>query len=173
MKANMKAKIIFRCCILSLVATTWGCAQYPDYEIDNPPFIDHKTATLYINEQLQLTVSPVGGDYQWSSGNESVAKVSQTGLVEALSEGFSVISVSSGKSTTTMEVTVREFIPLEGFTLSADSIATNTDGVYQISVYPVPENATESFEWTSADPGIAMVNQGGVITGQNGGPKPV
>ncbi|MDR2039781.1 MAG: Ig-like domain-containing protein [Bacteroidales bacterium] len=165
----MKTKIIFQCCILLLIAATWGCKEYPEYDIENPPFIDHSSATLYIDDQIQLTVSPVGDDYHWSSDNDSVATVSQTGLVTARKEGFSIISVTSGKNMATMEVTVREFVALENFILSADSIVTNTDGTYQMSIQLIPENTTENVVWASDDPSVALVTQGGVITGQYGG----
>ena len=62
--------------------------------------INQSSASLSIGETLQLTASVLPSaatnkDISWSSGNQSVASVSSSGLVTALSEGTTTITATA------------------------------------------------------------------------------
>lgn len=68
--------------------------------------LDHNTATLKKNQQIQLTatVMPENADYnsiQWKSSDENVVTVSETGLVTGVGNGEATITVTvEGKTAT-------------------------------------------------------------------------
>lgn len=59
------------------------------------------------SEKLVVTVTPVGTEVQYSSSNEGVAKVSSTGVIEAVAKGEAVINVKAGDVTKTVKVVVK------------------------------------------------------------------
>ncbi len=60
------------------------------------------------SEKLIVTVTPEDTEVQYSSSNEAVAKVSSTGLIEAVAKGEAVISVKAGDVTKEVKVVVKE-----------------------------------------------------------------
>ncbi len=80
---------------------------------------DELTLTVGETEKLTATVKPqtaADKTVTWSSDNEDAATVDQTGLVTAVGEGTSVITVTTndGKKEATCTVTVEAFTPPEG-----------------------------------------------------------
>jgi len=75
--------------------------------------IDPETAELEEGKTLELTAAVLPEDatdkaVTWSSDNESVATVSEDGLVTALAEGKAVITATAGDKTASCSVTVTE-----------------------------------------------------------------
>lgn len=62
--------------------------------------LNTSSAELKIQDQLQLVIS----DYEWSSSDESVAKVSESGLVSAVDSGSAMITLSRKKDGATLAV---------------------------------------------------------------------
>lgn len=67
--------------------------------------------TQYVGDKVQLDVAfyPINNDLtpEWSSSDESVAVVDQTGLVELVGEGYCTISVTVADKTDTCDVISR------------------------------------------------------------------
>ncbi|ERK32082.1 Ig-like domain-containing protein [Clostridium intestinale] len=59
------------------------------------------------SEKLIVNVTPEGTEVQYSSSNEGIAKVSSTGVIEAVSKGEAVISVKAGDVTKEVKVVVK------------------------------------------------------------------
>lgn len=77
--------------------------------------IDESTLALEINatQQLVATITPANANQAvtWSSSNETIATVDNTGLVTAIAEGTATITAASVEDSTkfaTCEVTVAE-----------------------------------------------------------------
>lgn len=122
-------------------------------------------------EQLTAKVQPTdatNSKVTWSSNDKDVAEVDQTGMITAKKEGSAVITVTaqdgSGK-TATCQVNVTD-IKVSGITLSASTLAMQTEDVKQLSVTNItPANATnKALKWESKNTWVATVDPTGKVT---------
>ncbi|MDR1222205.1 MAG: Ig-like domain-containing protein [Tannerella sp.] len=161
MKKGNYFSILCAVLFMSLV----NCTRYPAYEITDQPFVNNSSLDMYIGDEVQLTASPVDSDFRWLSDNESVARVSQTGLVTAVSEGFASIAVTAGGVEVKVDVRVRTFIHVTDISLSITSLTLYVGNKSQIWAYAVPENASvTAFTWRSENPEVATVDKDGIVT---------
>ena len=99
----------------------------------------------------------------WSSSDEKVAKVDQTGKIQAIAVGTAVITAKAGEKTATCKVTVN--IPMTSIYLNKTSIELNSIGdSYQLSASYSPSDAEGTIIWKSEDEGIVSVDQTGKVT---------
>ncbi|MBQ6844006.1 MAG: type I pullulanase [Agathobacter sp.] len=124
--------------------------------------LDQSTAALTINDAIKLnaTVNPDNATDKtitWSSDNEAVATVDQSGNVTAKEEGTANITVttSNGKSAT-CAVTVKDNISLN---TTAHSLEVGAS--YALSVTKISENTKVS--WASSASAVAEVSDTGVV----------
>ncbi len=119
------------------------------------------------NTEYQLTagLSPMDStdEVTWSSSDEKVAKVDQTGKIQAIAAGEAVITAKAGEKTATCKVTVN--IPMTSIYLNKTSIELNSIGdSYQLQANYSPSDAEGTIIWKSDDEGIASVDQTGKVT---------
>ena len=130
---------------------------------------------------LTATVSPNNaGDKRvtWTSGNESVATVSQSGVVTGVSAGLVAITATSmdGGKTGTASVTVEpggsvpSTISVTGVTLEKTEL-TLEEGKTEMLVAKVsPDDATnKKVTWSSSDASVAKVDDNGTVTAVKAG----
>lgn len=121
------------------------------------------------SETLQVTISPStasGNTLQWSSAIPSVATVNQNGKVTAVSEGTTIISVSTedGREMATCTVTVR-FQHVETISLDKTNLQLYVGKTATLAVTVSPSNANNlAVIWSSSNPEVASVNENGVVT---------
>lgn len=153
-------------CAVLLLGVLGGCYEFPPYEVTKPPFVNKTSLNMYVGDKVQLTASPVNASFTWTSDDEAVAKVDQTGLVEAVSEGLTSVFVASDNDRTKIDLTVKTFVPLTGIYPAGDTVELLVRGKYQVPIYTIPENASEIpiYEWVSDNPSIANVDNKGIIT---------
>ena len=129
------------------------------------------------DETLTATVAPSNADNKdvsWSSSNPSVASVDQTGKVSAISAGTATITVTTadGNKTATCNVTVTApaaQIPVTAISLDATATVGIGSTITLVVTYtPADANQGKAVTWTTADAGIAIVNNG-VVTGVSAG----
>ena len=123
--------------------------------------------TLGRNTEYQLTagLSPMDStdEVTWSSSDEKVAEVDQTGKIQAIAAGTAVITAKAGEKTATCKVTVN--IPMTSIYLNKTSIELNSIGdSYQLSASYSPSDAEGTIIWKSEDEGIVSVDQTGKVT---------
>ena len=123
--------------------------------------------TLGRNTEYQLTagLSPMDStdEVTWSSSDENVAKVDQTGKIQAIAVGEAVITAKAGEKTATCKVTVN--VPMTSIRLNKTSIELNSIGdSYQLQANYSPSDAEGTIIWKSDDEGIASVDQTGKVT---------
>lgn len=126
------------------MATSTNTGAYAGYLVDNGAYqivdtkilvdgvsLDTNTASIAAGntQQLTATVSPADATVvtvTWTSSNEAVATVSNTGLVTAVAEGVATITVTTtdGSFTATCDVTVTS----GGEILSIDLWVADVDG---------------------------------------------
>ena len=105
---------------------------------------------------------------EWKSDNESVATVSQTGLVTALKDGSATITVitNDGGLKATCDVTVnKKIIPVSEIELNKIELTLDEGEEENLAVAVTPENATDkSVVWESGNESVATVSQEGLVT---------
>ena len=138
--------------------------------------LDVENATLRVGEQtlqLNAVVSPEDASDKsliWTSSDDAVASVSETGLVTPLASGQADITVTTvnGGFSAVCKVTVVQ--PVVSITLNEASININPGMTFDLVAEVNPYNAdNKELEWSSADESVATVDQNGVVTGVDAG----
>lgn len=159
-------------CAVLLIGVVSGCTEYPQYEVTSEIFVDKSSLNMYVGDEAQLLASPADITFKWTSDNEQIATVTQTGLVKAIGEGLATVSIEYGKyETKKVDVRSQIFIPLTGIRVPTDSTKLRLGESIRIWIYPIPENASEmpAATWRSENPEIVTVDQDGLLTGMSYG----
>lgn len=172
----MKRRLITLFTILlsvSLIAT-YSCKKEKDKSVAVTEVRLDKSATTLVEgdtEELMATVMPENATdkgIEWKSSDESVATVSQTGLVTALKEGSSAITVitNDGGFKATCDVTVNKKVIAVTSVVLGNTELTLVEGEEEkLAVAVTPENATDkSVVWESGNESVATVSQEGLVT---------
>lgn len=123
--------------------------------------------------QMFVSVTPENATDKtvvWSSSNNSIATVSENGLVKAISEGSAKILVrtTDGELTDSCQIIVIPNSPVSvtGVAISnCPDSALNIDTIFQLSAAVSPEDATDqSLKWFSDDTSVAKVNSEGLTS---------
>lgn len=130
------------------------------------------TLSLGIGDTQQLSVvswTPADASHKtvlWTTSDNSIASVNQTGLVTAVSDGEVTITATCPDGISkTCAVTVA-VIPATDFTLSESTASVNIGETLQLSVTSwTPANTTyKTITWTSSDQTKATVSSSGLVT---------
>ena len=165
----MKRRLIALFTILlsvSLIAT-YSCKKEKDKSVAVTEVRLDKTATTLFEgdtEELMATVMPENATdkgIEWKSSDESVATVSQTGLVTALKDGSATITVitNDGGFRASCEVTVKKkVIAVTGVKLSAASMTLREGDKGTLTATVEPAYATnKNVEWWTSDLDVVSV----------------
>lgn len=134
--------------------------------------LDRKDWIGKVGEKMQLEASILPEDATnktivWTSSNESVATVSDDGLVNALKVGETVIkatTIDGSDLTVSCDVTVIPVL-VESISISPESWDGEEGESFQLNVTVLPENATnKSLLYLSTDKSIAEVDQEGLVS---------
>lgn len=124
---------------------------------------------LFIGESVKLDFDclPETASVQealFSSGQESVALVSDDGIVTAVGRGQSAITVRSadGYAKTRVLVTVKQ--PPEGMRLSKTQLDLLVGDAFCLNAAVLPGTAPGAVVWSSSDESVARVSSSGVIS---------
>ena len=131
--------------------------------------LSQSSAEIEIGKTLQLnaTVSPSTAtrkDITWSSSKSSVASVSSSGLVTAVSEGTTTITASAdGKKGECTVTVVKKAIAVSEVKLDKTELTLYEGEEETLTASVLPEDATDkTITWTSSDKSIASVESGKV-----------
>ena len=118
-------------------------------------------------EKLSVTYNPEDADEKdvtWTSSNPAVATVTD-GKIDALKDGTAVITAAVEDKTATCTVTVKEE-PLQSISLNKISmeLAKTENETLEVTYNPVDTTDDKTVTWTSANTGVATV-ENGVVTG--------
>lgn len=136
-------------------------SEAPRLEVNGAPY------------QLKAIVAPENAtnkDVTWSSSNASVVTVAD-GLVAPVAEGTATVTATTadGGKTATCNVTVspQSEIPVTDIYLNSTAIELEAGKAsYQLVAGVSPVNASNAgaLTWASANPGVASVNENGLVT---------
>ena len=132
--------------------------------------ITEKTAERYDDFQLTATIAPLNftDAVVWTSSNEEVAAVSDTGYVEICGVGTAVITVTAGNVKAACKITVPQLIDWIEF--DEDEIELKAGETYQLKPYISPSDATnKKLKYTSSDTKVAEVSASGLVTAKSEG----
>ena len=126
---------------------------------------------LGVTQALAATVTPADttDTVVWSSDNESVATVTQDGIVKSIALGNATITATCGAYSASCAVTV-EFVvvPCTEVVLSQTELTFDGEGSQTLTATVTPDDTTDALIWESADPTIATVTDGVVTAVWNG-----
>jgi len=122
-----------------------------------------------LSETLAVTVSPNNAtdkNVSWTTSNNAVVMVDNSGKVTALKVGTADITVTTkdGKKTAICNITVNP-IAVTGVSLNRTSLAIMEGLSETLAVTVAPNNATDkSVSWTTSNKTIAVVDNSGKVT---------
>lgn len=131
--------------------------------------LDQKSASLVEGTTLQLTatVEPEGADdpsFTWKSDKESVATVSDEGLVTAISVGTATITVTTtdgGKTDECVITVTAKPVSVSGVSLDKANATIKVDETVTLTATVSPADATnKEVSWKSSDETVATVKDG-------------
>ncbi|WP_373215738.1 Ig-like domain-containing protein [Ruminococcus sp. 5_1_39BFAA] len=134
----------------------------------------YRTRTQALSvEYTPSTILDTDKEVIYTSSDDSVVSVDETGLITANKAGTAVITVTSAIDPSiqdTCQVEVKE-VKLESITLDKENVTMNTGKTEKLSVSVEPSFIQENavFQWTSSDENVAEVSADGVITAFKGG----
>lgn len=132
--------------------------------------LSSKDVSLKVGEdrQLDATVYPINADDKsivWTSADESIAKVSEDGIVTAVAPGNTqILAVSNYNHEITDACAVTVIQPATGIALDKTQVELIEEESMQLRANVLPENASnKGVSWTSSDMSIAMISQDGML----------
>ena len=137
------------------------------------PYVDTKQSSLSLSvgEKKQIELASSNGTITYSSGDTSIATVSDSGLVTGTGAGSTNITVTASKNgetaTATVGVTVAESIAATSLTFVPDAVTLTMGETYDSAstIALTPSNASRIFLFESENEAIATVNiDTGLIT---------
>lgn len=125
-----------------------------------PISVDVQKGTTY---QLEATITPdTTATVIWTSSDESVATVDESGLLTAIAEGATTI-IASGDGLVSDTCVITVIVPYF-ITIQPDTIEMYTGTTYQLLATITPEKNAIVF-WSSSDAKVASVNNySGLVT---------
>lgn len=126
--------------------------------------------------QLEAQITPSNATYQktsWTTSKHTVAKVSETGLVTAVSAGRATITVSAGGKKASCAISVSEqivIVEVASVTIDRENLDLNKGESVQLTAVVKPDNARDKeVSWTSSNAGVASVAEDGTVTAVGAG----
>ena len=162
--------------VFSLLLALSACVEQEEYIPVESVSLSVEEAELVVGESLQLSASVKPSDATeqellWDSSDELVAKVSNTGMVTAESEGVAIITATVGKKKATCQVAVKKpFVEVADIILDNESITLEKGNSIVLTADVYPDDATDkTVSWICSDDKVATVDQDGRVTAIGGG----
>lgn len=113
---------------------------------------------------------PSNTNVKWRSSNKSVATVSSSGKITAVSTGTATITCTTEDGGFKAKCTVTVVIPVESIELNKTDVKLVVGKRTQLKPTLLPIDATDrSYKWSSSDPKIARISENGYITAASAG----
>ena len=131
---------------------------------------DNLTLEEGATEQLKATITPSDATYRnvtWTSSNDSVASVDNSGNVTAKSIGTAVITATTkdGKSADCTVTVKKKEIAIDYIYLNTSYLSVKKGGSTKLTATVGPDNTTfsKAVKWTSSNESVATVDTDGNV----------
>ena len=175
---TLHMKLMLAFCVIVSLTLLLSCSDENQNEMEPiPPIgVSIEPATLSLvkggSSTLTATVLPENSTNKkitWASNNRSVAEVSYTGVVSAISVGEAVISATTvtGQKSGNCTVTVTlQAVPVTNITIKQQTLNLVANGKTEsLSTVFTPSSATnKKVTWSSSDETVAIVDELGCVT---------
>lgn len=162
--------------ICTIIAMFVSCEKAPEEIAISTVTLGQSTAEMIIGETVQLTatITPSNATdktIQWTSSKQSVATITNSGLVSAIAEGQSTITASAGGKSATCLVTVSKgVVAVTSVSLNKTELSLTKGQSETLTATVKPDDATDkTVAWASSDSAIATVDASGKVTAVAGG----
>lgn len=123
-------------------------------------------------ENLYVKIMPentTDKSIKWESEDETIATVSPSGVVNALSVGSTIVTATCGEVSASCKIVVSP-VPASEITISSPNLTLTVGQTERLTATIIPENATsKALEWRSSDETIAAVDEYGLVSAHNAG----
>ncbi len=169
---NMKKYIAIILCAVMAVCALTACDSAPVEIEEQRAALSATSMNIKMGESAQLNVLNYTGDIRWSSSAASIATVTNTGVVEAVSIGSVAITaiLSDGKSMTCV-VDVQpgtssiQSIKVTSLYSDSNDITVNYESGSTVNLRAIcTPDVAEKITWSSSDEMLATVDSNGVVT---------
>ena len=132
-------------------------------EINKTSTTINKTET----DTLSITINPEDTSEDttvtWTSGDDTIATVSSSGVVTGIKAGTTTITATVGSFSKVCSVTV--VVPLQSITIDQDDFTLNRGQNKTLSITINPEDTTDesTVVWASSDESVATVDSNGKV----------
>lgn len=138
------------------------------------------TSSLIVGQSLQLAATPRDSNgtalaaraLSWTSNSPTVASVSSTGLVTALSAGTATITAAAEGKSATSRITV-SLVPVDTVSVTPRTTTLAAGQVQQLTARVVDATGTvlpgRTITWDTDQPTIATVSSSGLVTALTNG----
>lgn len=164
--------------LFALILSDSGCTKVPEIPAQEERIeissisLSQTTAEMLVGETVTLvaTVLPPNATDRdkliWSSSKQSVATITEKGVVQAISPGVSTIMVSAGGKSANCVVTVSpKVVPVTGVTINPSQVELVEGSTAFLTVSVVPEDATNrTVSWTTDNAEVVKVSDDGTLT---------
>ncbi|MCQ2607601.1 MAG: Ig-like domain-containing protein [Bacteroidales bacterium] len=150
--------------------------QVVDVEVQNISLnISKVTLTTGDNQQVSVSYEPENATNKslvWTSTDETIATVSEDGVITAVGEGTTTIVVKtlSGISKIITVTVQSDVIAVENVSVAPTSLVMNAGDTKTVVATVSPADATnKTISWTSSDENVVTVSSEGIVTAVGAG----
>ena len=171
-KKGKKRVIIPIICVIFLALAAAAIVFFTQPKVESIT-ASETSIELTLNETFQATytVTPEKAakvKTTWTSSNENIAKVDQTGLITAVSDGNVTITVTAKDKMSVISLKV--IPPIESLTVNKNNVTLKEKETFQINCTITPEAASKTqITYTSDNESVAKVDSNGLVTGVSDG----
>ncbi len=168
----MKKYIALILCIILAVCALTACGSDSIETVEQKATLSATSMNIKLGESAQLNVLNYTGEIRWSSSATSIATVTNTGVIEAVSIGSVAITATlSDGRTMTCVVDVQpgtssiQSIRVTSLYSDTSDITVNYESGSTVNLKAVcTPDVNERLTWSSSDEMLATVDSNGVVT---------
>lgn len=132
--------------------------------------------SIGVNQTITLNpiITPSNATFKsvlFSSSNNSVATVDENGVIKGIKEGNAIITVITKRNNLKASTTVKvSLIAATGVSLNKTNVSLKVNETFTLVPEVIPSNASyKTVKYVSDNPGVASVDQNGIITAKSRG----
>ncbi|MCF0177481.1 MAG: Ig domain-containing protein, partial [Bacteroidales bacterium] len=166
----MKKFLSLFCVVIALASCAQKAAEVTSVTI-TPSTLNMTAGDAAVSLTAQVLPNSAMAPVTWSSSDQSVATVSNSGSVTPLKEGSVTITATAGGKSGSCKVTVKaKTIAVTGVSLDKSELTLTEGETETLKAIVAPDNATnKNISWKSSNTAIATIDNSGKVTAVKNG----